>query len=68
MTESQLRKKREQMAEDAGEGCWRNKTTGEWCKTDVTFYPKQKLWITEKGVRRQITLDKLKHGYHTLVV
>jgi hypothetical protein len=66
MTESQMRRKRDRMAEEAGEGMWRNKSTGEWCKTDVTFYPTQKLWITEQNARRQITLDELQRDYATL--
>lgn len=66
MTDSQMRGKRDRMAEEAGEGSWLNEKTGEWCKTDVTFYPRQKLWITENGIRREITLAELKRDYKTL--
>ena len=66
MTEREMRRKRDRMAEEAGEGMWRNKTTGEWCQTDVTFYPRQKLWITEKGARREITRSELERDYATL--
>ena len=66
MTERELRRKRERMAEAAGEGAWRNRTSGEWCRVDVTFYPTQKLWITEKGERREVTHAELEKSYDTL--
>ncbi len=66
VTEDQLRKKRDRDAEALGEGAWRNRMSGEWCRVDVTFYPKPKLWITEKGERREVTRAELEKDYATL--
>lgn len=62
----QLEREREAKAEALGQGSWLNPTTMEWCVTDVTFYPKTKLWITEQGKRREITLLELKANYKKL--
>lgn len=68
MNDKELIRKRDQDAAVLGEGCWRSKITNEWCKTDVTFYPAKKLWITEDGKRREITLSDLKKNYQELRV
>ena len=66
MTDKEMLRKRERMAEAAGEGAWRNRASGEWCQVDVAFYPTQKLWITEKGERREVTRAELEKNYDTL--
>ncbi len=66
MTDRELRRKRDQMIEKAGGGMWRNKATDEWCHVDVTFYPRTKLWITEKGERRETTRSELEKDYAQL--
>jgi hypothetical protein len=57
---------RDTKAANAGEGSWQNKQTKEWCQVRVTFYPKQKLWITEKGNRREVTIGELEKNYQQL--
>lgn len=67
-TERELQRKRDRMAEEAGEGAWLNPKTGEWCSVDVTFYPSRKVWITEAGKRRETTRKELEADYKQLEV
>lgn len=67
--DKRLERMRVKLAEAAGEGSYLSPTTGEWCQVDVTFYPKEKLWITEGGKRRQTSKEELKRqGYRQLQV
>jgi len=65
-THKQLIQERDRRAEQLGEGAWRNKTTNEWCRVDVTFHPRPKLWITEDGWRRATSNLELSNSYEQL--
>lgn len=68
MDNQKLLRKRDKLAQEAGEGVYWNLLENRQAVVRVTFYPKVKLWIEEDGRSRQVDPKELKEGYRRIEI